>query len=62
MHLIHPDHAVGTDGVGQAFPVGRHGGRGIADVITEIEGVIGRPRDTALAGGRHAPNPDGHGV
>ena len=62
MHLIHPHDPVGAeaDRVGEAFPVGRHGGGIIPDMVTEIEGVVRRCRDTTRASGGHTADADGH--
>ena len=62
VHLVHPHDPVGAqaDRVGEAFPVGRHGGGIIADMVTEIEGVERRCRDTTGASGGHTADADGH--
>jgi hypothetical protein len=62
VNLIHPHNRVGAqpDRLREPLPVGRDGGRIVADVVTEIELVERRLGDAAGAGGGHAPNPNTH--
>ena len=47
---------------GKAAPVGGHGLGVVAHVVTHVEAVERRRRDATRAGGRHAPDANGHGA